>query len=367
MEQDKYRYYLGTSGFSIYEALGTALQRRGDWNRETKKTKMHTCDVVLGDRFDIPYHLLKEGSKPLIINYFKGSHRLTLKASMARTLRDVDGSASYMPLTFVLGGKEGAADELPAMKEYFETQKENSGSVFIVKPSAGCKGQGVLISSSLEEIASFVKTNTGEKGSLFVAQRYIDRPFLIQGRKFDIRVWAMLSHPYNIHVFTEGSCRTASVKYEPGDLTRTHSHLTNHCLQESSDDYGKYEEGNEMWYADFDKYLASIGCDQRVRTHIEPQMDHIIKESLVAVKELIEVSPCERYQCFQLFGYDFILDEALKVHLLEINGSPGSADKWLDDVTSGLAALAIDPTFPPQTAVAEKTDLSKWRQVYPVK
>jgi hypothetical protein len=38
----------------------------------------------------------------------------------------------------------------------------------------------------------------------------------------------------------------------------------------------------------------------------------------------------------------------MKVHLLEINGSPGAADKWLNDVVDGIMQLCIDPYFPPQ-------------------
>jgi tubulin--tyrosine ligase len=364
----RHTFFSGESGFSIYVALGEALAKRGDWRRETKTAKMKYCDVILGDRFDIPYHLLKEGSKKLLINYFKGSHKLTLKASMAQVLRGVEGSASWLPVTFAIGGKDAEKSEQSEFEAYCteydstkaaqQARKSKSGVepdgstvaepatplVWIVKPSSGCKGQGVHITKDWKDVLRFIAESGNGR---YVTQTYIERPLLIHGRKFDIRVWALLTSPFDIYVFRQGSCRTASVKYDLGNLDSIHSHLTNHCLQESSADFGKYEEGNEMWYDQLDAYLQSVGSSCSVRRDLEPQMDHIIKESLLAVKDLLEVSDCYRYRCFQLFGYDFIVDERMKVHLLEINGSPGAADKWLNDVVDGIVQLCIDPTFPP--------------------
>lgn len=37
----------------------------------------------------------------------------------------------------------------------------------------------------------------------FIVQRYLDRPFLIGGRKFDLRVWAVLTPAFDIHVYRE--------------------------------------------------------------------------------------------------------------------------------------------------------------------
>ena len=34
------------------------------------------------------------------------------------------------------------------------------------------------------------------------------------------------------------------------------------------------------------------------------------------------IDPCRRKHCFELFGYDFILDEDFNVWLIEINTNP---------------------------------------------
>ena len=50
---------------------------------------------------------------------------------------------------------------------------------------------------------------------------------------------------------------------------------------------------------------------------------------------------------FHIFGYDFLIDEAHRVWLLEINGSPGVADKLLRRIVDDTIETAIDPRFPP--------------------
>lgn len=53
--------------------------------------------------------------------------------------------------------------------------------------------------------------------SNLVIQEYIDKPYLIEGLKFDFRVYVLLRsiNPLRIYVFKEGLTRFATVKYEP--------------------------------------------------------------------------------------------------------------------------------------------------------
>ena len=44
----------------------------------------------------------------------------------------------------------------------------------------------------------------------FVIQKYVERPFLIENRKFDIRVWVLLTHNMDLHFFKEGYIRTST-------------------------------------------------------------------------------------------------------------------------------------------------------------
>jgi tubulin polyglutamylase TTLL6/13 len=63
--------------------------------------------------------------------------------------------------------------------------------VYILKPDAGCQGRGIrLVRGGSEQamqaaVAAMPTTNV-------VAQHYLDRPFTIHKRKFDLRVYALV-------------------------------------------------------------------------------------------------------------------------------------------------------------------------------
>lgn len=48
------------------------------------------------------------------------------------------------------------------------------------------------------------------KSEVFVIQKYIERPLLIDGRKFDIRLWVLVSIDMKCYLFKEGYVRTSS-------------------------------------------------------------------------------------------------------------------------------------------------------------
>ena len=53
--------------------------------------------------------------------------------------------------------------------------------------------------------------------------------------------------------------RTSSEVFDLNDLSSITSHLTNHCIQQAnSPNYGKYEEGNELFFEDFNRYAFNL-------------------------------------------------------------------------------------------------------------
>ena len=92
--------------------------------------------------------------------------------------------------------------------------------------------------------------NTRSSGTLCVVQKYIERPLLYKGRKFDIRVWAVINCKNEVHFYSEGYLRTSSSSYSLDDAKDYYVHLTNQCLQvKNKRDYGTHEEGNTLSFA----------------------------------------------------------------------------------------------------------------------
>ncbi len=76
---------------------------------------------------------------------------------------------------------------------------------------------------------------------------------LYDGRKFDIRVWALYSNN-KIWFYREGYVRTSCKEYTTKNMNKF-VHLTNDAVQKYCEDYGKFEPANKISFNELDKYL----------------------------------------------------------------------------------------------------------------
>jgi hypothetical protein len=68
-----------------------------------------------------------------------------------------------------------------------------------------------------------------------IVSEYIDNPFLLDGYKFDLRIYVALTsiNPLRIYIYEEGLVRFATVKYSNEISNAKHNqytHLTNYSL-----------------------------------------------------------------------------------------------------------------------------------------
>lgn len=73
--------------------------------------------------------------------------------------------------------------------------------------------------------------------------------------------------------------------------------------------YGQFEDGNMLSFNKFQDYIDEAYPDSKisVKNHLVPQMQEIVVKTFNAVRK--QLDPFKRKHCFELFGYDFILDE----------------------------------------------------------
>ena len=57
-----------------------------------------------------------------------------------------------------------------------------------------------------------------------------------------------------------------------------------------------------------------------MREHFIPRMKDLIIDSINSVKT--QLNPNKRKNVFELFGYDFLIDEDFRLWLIEINTNP---------------------------------------------
>ena len=159
------------------------------------------------------------------------------------------------------------------------------------------------------------------QSSTIIVQKYIEKPLLYFGRKFDIRIWVLLTHDLKVYVFNEGHLKCCSVKYDLSS-TNNYSHLTNYSFQKYNNNFGKYELGNEVSFDDLQNNI-DINYDRRYnfKREILPKIHNIIKFCFQSVKS--KINSMNRKYTFEIFGFDFMIDCNFEPSLIEINTNPG--------------------------------------------
>jgi hypothetical protein len=80
------------------------------------------------------------------------------------------------------------------------------------------------------------------------------------------------------------------------------------------------------------------------------QVKYIVELTMKSIKE--KINPNKRNFCFEIFGYDFMMDVNLNVFLIEINTNPGLeiSSPWIKAIVPRMVddalRLTIDEVFP---------------------
>ena len=164
--------------------------------------------------------------------------------------------------------------------------------------------------------------HNGIRCDSIMIQKYLEKPLLYQGRKFDIRIWVMFltNRENEIYIFKEGHLKASSIKYNP-DSNDLFVHLTNYSVQKHNINFSKIEIGNEIPFYEFQNELDRKKTGKNFRKDIYPKIVRIIR--LTGGAALGKMNFMNIKNCFEIFGYDFILDENYRPYLLEINSNPG--------------------------------------------
>ena len=87
--------------------------------------------------------------------------------------------------------------------------KLQRGGTFIAKPSVGCQGDGIILIKKLSDIPSIGPSE-------WIVQPYIDNPLLLENKKFDFRLYVLISclDPFICYLNEEGLGRLCSEEYQ---------------------------------------------------------------------------------------------------------------------------------------------------------
>ncbi|XP_076440096.1 tubulin polyglutamylase TTLL7-like isoform X3 [Babylonia areolata] len=281
------------------------------------------------------------------LNHFPGMGEISRKDCLARNILKMQKSFpeeySFIPRTWILPADYGLlqnhAKDMRAKKKF---------KTFIVKPANGAQGHGISLFRSAEKIPP---------SEHFIVQEYIDKPLLLDGYKFDLRVYVLITScdPLRVFLFNDGLVRLATEKYMPpqeNNISHLYMHLTNYSVNKHNAFYERdtgTDSGSKRSIRYFNEYLRHNDID--VALLWRNIADMITKTLIVGEPHLLHayrmcrpgVPSHSDSVCFEVLGFDVMIDRKLRPWLIEINRSPSfGTDEKLDfDIKSAL----IEDTF----------------------
>ncbi|CAI9567240.1 unnamed protein product, partial [Staurois parvus] len=169
-----------------------------------------------------------------------------------------------------------------------------------------------------------------------LVSRYISIPLLIDGFKFDVRLYVLITSydPLVIYLYEEGLTRFATVRYDRAakNIKNQFMHLTNYSVNKKSGDYVSCDDpevedyGNKWSMSAMLRYLKQEGKDT---AGLMSQVEDLIIKTVIS-GELPIAAACKSFlanrgNCFELYGFDVLIDSNMKPWLLEVNLSPSLA------------------------------------------
>ena len=285
---------------------------------------------------------------------------------------------SFYPTTYVL------PQSFASFKTLFAQNGQSKGT-YIIKPDGSAQGKGIFLTRNIEDVENL--------SSVCVAQQYIRNPLLIEKKKFDLRIYVLVTScsPLRMYLFQDGLVRICTEEYKRPNTSNMRDrcmHLTNYSVNKRSEKYERDEKGSEpsnlgskrsiSWLMDWlaeekseaaaKKMWSKIG-DICVMTIIsilpilQREYTSIFEKKVALNDNGVDVvsNDCQKTQCndttddnagksrcFELLGIDIMIDKDLTPVLIEVNHLPSwGTDSPIDEdiksrvITQALSAINV--------------------------
>ncbi|XP_043958556.1 tubulin polyglutamylase ttll6 isoform X3 [Gambusia affinis] len=305
-----------------YESVRRAARRYG-----LKETGEDEDWALVWTDYSVSLDRVRDMKRYQKINHFPGMSEICRKDFLARNLNRMlklfPKDYNIFPRTWCLPA------DYSDFQAYVRAKKHKT---YICKPDTGCQGKGIFITKSSKDI---------QPGEHMICQVYISKPLIIDRFKFDLRVYVLVTScdPFRIFMFKEGLARFCTRKYnEPtqSNVDDVCMHLTNYSINKNSENFVRDENcGSKRKLSSLNKHLEHLNYNtEKMWTDIED----------IIIKTLISAHPILKHNyntcfpnhistsaCFEILGFDVLLDHRLKPWLLEVNHSPSfTTDSSLD-------------------------------------
>lgn len=247
------------SGFSVKEECKCWS---GTWGNQMKCTA---------------YKNLHEYQK---FNHFPGTYQIGRKDNLWKNIQHMkakfgERKFDLMPTTYVL------PQDKTLFRIKWEKVRPEQSQWWILKPPASYRGDGIKIVCKYKQIP---------KSAPIIVQKYVQNPYLINGNKFDLRLYVLTTsiNPLRVYLYDEGLVRFASVKYsfDTNTLDNRFMHLTNYSVNRLNE---KYESNSDTEACKGHKWtLNTLWKYLRTECHVDVQL---LRQSLIdlVIRTMISV------------------------------------------------------------------------------
>lgn len=207
-----------------------------------------------------------------------------------------------------------------ALLDRVTSRKMDGGmNVWILKPAGLSRGRGIRCFDSLSDIFSHIVSKRDLRLQ-WVVQKYIEDIMTIHSRKFDIRQWVLVTSvsPPTIWLHQQNYLRFCSKDYNISSLKSRYVHLTNNSVNKESHSASVPIKGNMWFNSDLVHHLDTHYSPGVYQNKVLPELK---RQVVLSVRSVVDNIPNQK-NCYEFFGYDFLLDESCQPWLIEVNSSP---------------------------------------------
>lgn len=203
-----------------------------------------------------------------VVNGTVAQRKSSSGAPLSSSSSAIAKAYEFIPQSFSLKTDGKALDDF-----LLSLKRHKRSRTFLMKPNTGCQGKGIILTKHPWKTAKEMPDDD------VIVQVYVHRPLLIDGKKFDMRVYVLitmidhsavnssgasssppppppssssssasssLAESLQIYVHREGLVRICSERYQkprPSNFHEVHRHLTNYALNKNHQDFVGGGEG----------------------------------------------------------------------------------------------------------------------------
>ena len=202
-------------------------------------------------------------------------------------------------------------------------------------------GRGIFLTKDAEQLSRHTVCKNGESA---IVQEYLARPLLLDGFKFDLRIYVLVTSfsPLRVFMYKDGLVRLSTSQYQAPNKSNINDlfmHLTNYSINKDNQDFQKSSEDGEGSKRSLEWFFSWLRENGKNPDAVWNDMADVVIKTLIAGQphnqhscNLMKTSnavsgghPASNSSCFAIYGFDIMLEDDLSPYVIEVNRSPSFA------------------------------------------